>query len=119
MTFMKHFSIPTPKSITAVGGIVVGDTTSPCAKFIDRFGTAWRLIPELKNVYVICDKLGKVCFTLRDGEIGVWAMSKEKFMQSIKTDTVDIYAELYCPVDPTYKYHYLQLLKLMQEQGIE
>ncbi len=122
MSLLSNFSMPVPPSIAAVGGVVVGDTTSPCGQFIERFGASWKRVPKSKTLYVLFDKKhDRVCFTLQNGEIAVYnGVSRAEFISSWEGDKVLLGVNaIYRAVDHTYKHHYLQVLELMKEFGID
>ena len=105
-----------PKSINAVGGIVVGaDNVSN--KFVERFGTSWRLIPGSKDTYVIFDLIDDCdCFIMNDLMIVHYpGVTKSQFIANWEGMTAghpDQFSGWHYPVDPSFKYSGLQIMKI-------
>ena len=107
-----------------VGGFNPADTVSPRNKFVERFGMAWTRIPKCHDVFVLFDrKHDRVCFTYKfsSDEIAIYpGVTRKEFISSWEGSRALIGGNaVYREVDPKFKYHYLQMLEMMKNSGVE
>ena len=102
--------------------LAVKDSTEAGEHFGDRFQKRWRRVDGSNDTHVIFDWMhDRICFTLHKGFITAYpGVSRQQFAASWATDKQLLKDKgISYPVDPKFSSHYLQLLKLMQDLGIE
>lgn len=116
---MFKFEIPEVKP-DLMGGFIVGDESNKAWVFSQRFGNQWLKAPKSKGVYVIFDKKDKVVVSIKGNELAFYFhVTRSEFIESWNGNKALIAGNaFYVQVDPTYKWVYLQIEKVLKENGL-